>query len=306
MLNRPEISIIVLTKNAKENIKRTLSVILTQKISKSFEVIVIDSGSTDGTIDIIKSFKTVRLIRKNPKTFSHGGTRNLGGKLARASKYLVFLNGDAIPKDRNWLSPLIRGLERDKKIAGVFSRHIAKEGCYIYMAGDIAKGMPLEKRVSALSALPFGERETALRRMMWFSTVSCAIRKSFWVKTRFRTDIYMAEDQDWAKSMLIRGRSIVYEPASAVYHSHNYGIRQFFWYNYNSEKAFNIILKSRKNVFFLLPRLIRQLFCSTLETVMIMRVPASKRVSRYGLLGEIIIALLSRYAAIFGELLANI
>ena len=92
MPGRPEVSIIVLTKNAEGNIRGTLSLILSQKFSKPYEVIVVDSGSTDGTVGIIKSFNSVRLVQRKPETFSHGGTRNYGGGLARASKYLVFFN----------------------------------------------------------------------------------------------------------------------------------------------------------------------------------------------------------------------
>ncbi|MEI7905244.1 MAG: glycosyltransferase [Candidatus Firestonebacteria bacterium] len=305
MKNRPEISIIVLSKNAEENIKKTLSAILSQKISKSYEVLVIDSGSTDGTIEIIKSFKSVRLVKRKPETFSHGGTRNYGGRLARASKYLVFFNGDAVPKDNRWLAPLIRNLENDKNTAGVFSRHIAREDSYIYMALDIAGGMPPVKTISALKTLAPDEKPAYLRKMMWFSTVSCAVRKSFWEKNPFRADINMAEDQEWAKRMLEQGRSIVYEPESVICHSHNYGIIQFFRYNYNSERSFNRILKTRKNVFFLLARLCAQFFYSINETLRIIKTPAAKRMSGFALFKEILAAVFSRYAAILGEIAAN-
>ncbi len=306
MANRPEVSIIVLTKNAEGNIRWTLSLILSQKFSKPYEVIVIDSGSTDGTLGIIESFKSVRLIKRNPETFSHGGTRNFGGGKARASKYLVFFNGDAVPRDKNWLAPLIGQLESDRETAGVFSRHIAKTNCNIYMALDIATGMPPVKSIASLRFLAPEERSAGIRRLMWFSTVSCAIRKSFWEKNRFREDINMAEDQEWSRRMLLKGKSIVYEPESVIYHSHNYGILEFYRYNRNSDRSFNKILGSGKKVSFLLFRLAAQIFYSANESIRIIKSPQAKRISGLRLAKEVLVGVLSRYAAILGEIAANI
>ncbi len=306
MANRPEVSIIVLTKNAESNIRGTLSLILSQKFSKPYEVIVIDSGSTDGTVGVIKSFKSVRLVKRNPETFSHGGTRNFGGGLARASKYLVFFNGDAVPRDKNWLAPLIRQLENDKETAGVFSRHIAKADCNIYMAQDIATGMPPVKGIASLRFLAPEEMAAGIRRLMWFSTVSCAVRKSFWEKNKFREDINMAEDQEWSRRMLLKGRSIVYEPESVVYHSHNYGICEFYRYNRNSERSFNKILGSGKKVSFLLFRLAAQIFYSANESIRIIKSPYAKRISVFRLAKEVLVGIFSRYAAILGEIAANL
>ncbi len=306
MANRPEISIIVLTKNAEGNIHRTLSLILNQKISRNYEVIAIDSGSADRTVEIIKVFKSVRLIQRSPETFSHGGTRNFGGEMARASIYLVFFNGDAIPKDRNWLAPLIVDLESNKAAAGVFSRHIAKEGCHLYMALELSGGMLPVKSIASLKFLLPQERQAQMRRLMRFSTVSCAVRKSLWNRNRFREDINMAEDQGWSKSMLELGCSIIYEPASVIYHSHNYGVTEFFRYNYNSEKSFNEILGRKKSVPYLFLRLAAQLFYSATESIAMIRMPAAKGLSVFALSKEVIIGLGSRYAAILGEIAANI
>ena len=306
MASRPEVSIIVLTRNAEGNIRGTLSLILSQKFSKPYEVIVIDSGSTDGTVGIIKSFKSVRLVQRKPETFSHGGTRNIGGGLARASKYLVFFNGDAVPGNKNWLAPLIRQLENDKDTAGVFSRHIAKAGCRIYMALDIATGMPPVKSIASLKFLAPEEKSSGIRRLMWFSTVSCAVRKSFWEKNKFREDINMAEDQEWSRRMLMQGHSIVYEPESVIIHSHNYGIREFYRYNRNSERSFNKILGSGKKVSFLLFRLAAQIFYSTNESIRIIKSPYAKEISVFKLAKEVLTGIFSRYAAILGEIAANI
>ena len=52
---KPEISIIIRSKNEERLIGRVLTAIFQQDVDLRFEVIVIDSGSTDGTLDIVRT-----------------------------------------------------------------------------------------------------------------------------------------------------------------------------------------------------------------------------------------------------------
>ena len=63
---------------------------------------------------------------------------------------------------------------------------------------------------------------------MIFSTVSAAVKREIWEKHPFDDHIIIAEDQDWAKKVLHQGYKIIYEPASMVYHSHNFSPRELF------------------------------------------------------------------------------
>jgi glycosyltransferase involved in cell wall biosynthesis len=222
-----DVSIIIPAKDEEENIGKCLEAIYNQETNYRFEVIVIDSGSSDQTIDIVKKYSPVQLVEIQPGEFGHGKTRNLGAEGSKGD-YIVFLNADAIPVDRSWLNHLIAPLIKDKKVAGVYSRHIPKEGCHLYMVRDIRKTMPGESIVRSQTK-PFD--------FMIFSTVSCAIPRDIWRKYPFKHDIIIAEDQEWAGRVLDRGLKIVYEPASRVYHSHNYTPRQLFEIKRNVAKS---------------------------------------------------------------------
>ncbi len=222
-----DVSIIIPAKNEEENIGKCLEAIYGQETDYRFEVIVIDSGSLDQTMDIVKKYSPVQLVEIQPGEFGHGKTRNLGAKDSKGD-YIVFLNADAIPVDKNWLNPLIAPLIKDKKTAGVYSRHIPKEGCYLYMVRDIQKTMP-GKSIVRTQTRPFD--------FMIFSTVSCAIPRDIWRKYPFKDAIIIAEDQEWAGRVLGQGLKIVYEPASRVYHSHNYTPRQLFEIKRNVAKS---------------------------------------------------------------------
>jgi rhamnosyltransferase len=222
-----DVSIIIPAKNEEENIGKCLEMIYTQETNYRFEVIVIDSGSSDQTMDIVKTYSPVQLVEIPPGEFGHGKTRNLGGEISKGD-YIVFLNADAIPVDKNWLNLLIAPLIKDKKIAGVYSRHIPKEGCYLYMVRDIQKTMP---------GKPMVRSQTKPLDFMIFSTVSCAVPREIWRKYPFKGDIIIAEDQEWAGRVLGQGFKIVYEPTSRVYHSHNYTPRQLFEIKRNVAKS---------------------------------------------------------------------
>lgn len=191
---------------------------MAQECSVAFEVIVIDSGSHDDTVAIVKENKNIRLIEIRPEEFGHGKTRNLGAKLAKGD-FLVFLNADALPQDAKWLSSLIEEFGRDEKIAGVYSRHVPRNGCDLYMARDLQKSMPCKK----IEKSQVGRFDYFL-----FSTVSAAIRKEVWTAYPFLDDILIAEDQNWAARVLKDGYKLVYAPASAVQHSHNYSLKELF------------------------------------------------------------------------------
>ena len=211
-----DVSIVIPARNEGKNIGQCLQAVNKQEAPYAFEIIVIDSGSTDNTVEIVNQYPLVRLVQIEPGEFGHGRTRNLGAEMANGH-YIVFLNADAIPVNTNWLSLLIEPLTRDKTIAGVFSRHVPKEDCFLYMVRDLQNAMPGKKILRTHA----GKMD-----FMLFSTVSAAVSKETWRQFPFDNDIIIAEDQDWAKKVLNNGKKILYEPASMVSHSHNYTPRQ--------------------------------------------------------------------------------
>jgi rhamnosyltransferase len=304
MGNNIKVSIIILTKNAESNIRATLSKVFTQEINKNLEVIVIDSGSTDRTVEIIKQFPGATLVQKRPDEFQHGKTRNIGGKMARG-KYLVFLNGDAIPKDKKWLSSLLNNFERNEKVVGVYSRHIPKENCHIYMALKISSGMGPIKEIKNFSCLSGNDLQRHMFNFIRFSTVSCVVRKEIWNQMPFVEDLPLAEDQQWAKSVLDAGYTIVYEPSSVVIHSHNYTIGQQFKYHYSNSIAFNTILGTKKPFLNFAWQILFFPVLSFKETFPIAKYGRAKGYTIHQIFREIAIAISLRFSALVGEICGN-
>src|SRR5579862_9368668 len=104
-----QISIIMLVKNEAKTLVQSLPVIAQQEIDRPYEVLVVDSGSSDGSAQMIQERQARdpawRLIQIPPSDFHHARTRNLGAHLAKAD-HLVYLGGDALPADKLWLKRL--------------------------------------------------------------------------------------------------------------------------------------------------------------------------------------------------------
>src|SRR5688572_27403031 len=101
----PKISIVVPTLNGAATLPRLLDGIWRQRVTFPFEVIAVDSGSTDGTVDLLRQ-RGVEVLSMDPRAFDHGLTRNLGIEHARG-ELIVLTVQDAEPVGETWLTALI-------------------------------------------------------------------------------------------------------------------------------------------------------------------------------------------------------
>jgi glycosyltransferase involved in cell wall biosynthesis len=108
-----KISVIIPAYNEEKDIINCLNSLKKQSC-KNFEIIVVDDGSTDKTLDVIKKFKNVKIIKQNHK--GPGSARNLGAKKAKG-EILVFIDAD-MSFNKNYINNLVRPIIRDKKIIG--------------------------------------------------------------------------------------------------------------------------------------------------------------------------------------------
>lgn len=210
-----EVSIIIPSRDEEKNIGKCLSGVYSQDVGFNFEVIVIDSGSRDNTIEIAKQFP-IELIHIKPDEFHHGRTRNLGAKLAKG-KILVYLNADAYPADQRWLLNLLKPL-KDEKVAAVYGRQIPPEGTNPINRFRIERLYGNERLVNNINCI-------RNHKCFFFSTVNCAIKKKIWEQFHFPESVPTAEDATFAKSILTAGYTIIYEPLAKVFHAHNYTVK---------------------------------------------------------------------------------
>lgn len=221
------VSIIILTKNGGKYLRSLLEGLYKQRGIGRAEVIIIDSGSSDDSLDVIAGFPDAILHQILPAEFGHGRTRNLGARLARG-EYLVYLPQDATPANPDWLAKLLRPFD-DARVVGVYGRQIARADASAMESYFLSRTYHDQAETKVL-----GREEDASLARCFFSTVSGAIRAATWKQHPFREDIIMSEDQAWASEVMRCGHAIAYAPGAEVLHSHQYSIASIFRRNFDS------------------------------------------------------------------------
>ena len=215
------ISVVVPVKNGGEDLARCLAGIAAQRVDEEVEVVVVDSGSTDGSVDVARAAGAV-VEEIDPAEFGHGRTRNLGVRLARG-ELVVFTSQDAVATDETWLAHLSAAARSGPEVAGAYGRQLphadARPPEQFFL--DFLYGP--EPRVQHVR-----EDEELTFEATLFSNVNAAVPRWALERFPFRDDLTMSEDQEWSRRALRAGFSLVYEPKAAVRHSHAYTIRSAF------------------------------------------------------------------------------
>ena len=215
-------SVLIPTYNAGTEFGEVLETISGQKTDFEYELLLVDSGSTDGTLELAKRYEA-RIISIPKREFTHGGTRNLGISEARG-RYVAMTVQDAMPADENWLGALVRSLVSDDQVAGVYSRQIPRSDCNPFTRFALERHFTNrpERHKQYIESLEQYESLEPMRKLetIAFDDVSSCIRRSVWEEHPFRP-VSFGEDLDWSERVIKAGYKIVYEPGSAVIHSHD-------------------------------------------------------------------------------------
>jgi rhamnosyltransferase len=234
MAPAPLVSIVVPTLNGADTIPALLAAIDSQRTSFEFDVLAVDSGSTDGTVGLLKDSGRVRVVQIASGSFNHGATRNLA-IAATGGAIIALVVQDALPASMDWLERLVDPLRSDPGLAGTYARQIPQPGASAitrrYLEGWMASGTaPRETALSGVSEL---ESLAPLDRYLRcvFDNVSSAIRRDVWERHPFPVTP-IAEDVEWARTALLAGYRLRYVPESVVTHSHERSVRYELWRTY--------------------------------------------------------------------------
>lgn len=218
MIKTPSVSVIIPVRNEELRIKQCIEGILRQTIAVH-EIIVIDSGSTDNTLPILKSFSEVTLIEIDGSTFNHGLTRNLGVE-ASTGEFCLLTVGDAYAYDEFWIQHLLDGFVDDEVMAV----------CGQQVVDHLPENNPLQwfRPVSepTMRREQFSAEDwkalSPVKKMQatGWDDVNAMYRRSALLSQPFEKTSY-SEDAIWANVALESGHALVYYPKSRVYHYHN-------------------------------------------------------------------------------------
>ncbi|WP_166671289.1 glycosyltransferase family 2 protein [Cryobacterium psychrophilum] len=223
MTEQPLVTVAILTYNGEVYLEQILREVSAQDVAGDIEVLVIDSGSTDSTLDIVGRFPNVKLHEIPNSEFGHGKTRNLAAQLG-TGEYIAFLTHDAIPVSREWLRELLAPFEFDESIVAVMGKQIPRRGCFPllkYEINGVFAGFGPDFGTSIFYKDQFVQSEGVLNAISFYSDVNSAARRDFLVNTLPYRDVRYAEDQLFGKDLIEAGYKKAYAGRAAVEHSND-------------------------------------------------------------------------------------
>lgn len=222
----PKIAIIIPTLNAERYLNKMFAQFAKQ-VPYQPEVYVIDSNSKDNTVGIAKEKgATVHIIE--PGTFDHGGTRNIGARLAKDADILVFMTQDALPENERWLDELVQPILKQEAVA-TFSRQIPYEDAGLLERFARNFNYPAESKLKTAKDID----SLGIKAFFLSNVCSAFSGKHFWEISGFPERTILNEDMIAAAKFLKSGHAVKYVAESVVYHSHNYTIEQQFKRNFD-------------------------------------------------------------------------
>ena len=216
---REVVSILLVTRNGIETLPALLDAIAAQVIDLEVEVVAVDSGSSDGTAELLRA-RVDLLLEISPEEFGHGRTRNAGVASCRGD-YVVLIVQDALPLGTRWLHELVAPLREDRRVAGTYARQRPRPEASAVTRGNLEAWLAAspDARRSYLRE-PFQALTPHERmRVCVFDNVCSCLRREVWQRIPFG-DVAIAEDLDWGRRVVGAGFHLVYAPAAQVVHSH--------------------------------------------------------------------------------------
>ena len=223
-------------------LEKTLGGIAAQSLASQTEVIILDSGSTDSSLEIAGRFGA-RVEHIAPADFNHGETRNVGARLSRG-KYVVMTVQDAWTEDSYWLQKLLDGFV-DGEVAGVCGSQMVPIAADI---NPVAWSRPISepriRKVKLDDPATFEKLSPRQKKeLCGWDDVNAMYHRETLLQYPFRKMMF-GEDIQWAQDTLLRGGAIVYNHAARVFHYHqhepDYSFKRIYTECYFKYKLFGL------------------------------------------------------------------
>jgi glycosyltransferase involved in cell wall biosynthesis len=214
----PRASIIVRCYNEVEHIGKLLHGVFAQTLD-DFEVILVDSGSTDGTLEVAREYPIEDVVYIDPAEFSFGRALNYGCEAADGD-FCVFASAHVYPRRDDWLEALLGKFDED--VAVVYGKQ---------RGNDVTEFS--EQRIFEQW---FPDHDIERQDSPFCNNANCAIRRELWEDQPYDEELTGLEDVDWAKRIQEKGYDVSYAADAEIVHVHDETNRQI--YNRYRREAF--------------------------------------------------------------------
>jgi O-antigen biosynthesis protein len=249
--DRSVVTVAIPVLNGARYLAEVLAAVRAQKVDREIEILVVDSGSTDGSLEIARQ-SGARVLEIPKEEFSHGGTRNRMVELAHGD-HVAFLTQDAMPAHDRWLASLLEGFEQADDVAAVYGPHDPRPDATHVMKCEMERHFEQwgdggsEIDVQRLDRSPAGlaSYRSFPGKLTFLSDVNCCVARVAWEQVPFR-DVPYAEDQLLGRELIEAGFAKVFHPEARVIHSHDYRPVTFLRRYFDEFRALREVLGHRE------------------------------------------------------------
>jgi rhamnosyltransferase len=215
------ISVVIRCYNEEQHIGRLLNGIMQQTVH-NVELILVDSGSTDGTLAVASRYP-IKALSIPPEDFSFGRALNVGCRAATGD-FIAIASGHVYPLYKDWLERLLAPFE-NPEVALTYGKQRGAETTKYSEHQVFARWFPSQSNSD--QDHPFCNNANA------------AIRRKVWAQMPYDEQLTGLEDIDWAHRAMRMGYKIAYQGDAEIIHLHNERMLQ----TYNRYRREAIALK---------------------------------------------------------------
>lgn len=202
-----KVTVIVRTFNVDWVVDQTLAALSKQK-NIDIELMIVDSGSTDKTLEIVSNYEH-QFIAIEPGTYFPGKVLNQAVESAQ-TELIVFVNSDTVLLDPYALCKLIEPLKDTNTVAS-YGRQIIRPEADLWVKHDYERAFT---------------KDGNQPNWMHYSLPIASMKKSIWKTQKFYTEAWGSEDTQWGVKIKEKGYNIAYVKDAIAMHSHNYTFKQ--------------------------------------------------------------------------------
>lgn len=217
--NRFTVSVVIPTFNAGDNFNKLIECLLAQKEVELLEIIIVDSGSNDGTVESALMYN-LNVIQIKPKEFSHSYARNLGAEHA-GGQYILFMVQDALPTSEGWLYNMMLPIYQDYSIVAVSGSDSPRREADLFTRAQLWGHLKFMNVINSDKIMEYPNLPTyfSIRQNANLNDVACLINKEIFKRYKYRFDF--AEDLDMGLRLIKDGYKLALLGNVRVLHSHN-------------------------------------------------------------------------------------
>ena len=236
MKNAPKVSILIRNLNEEKKLK-ILFPILDDQTYENFEVVFLDSGSTDNSLEFVKNYKSkyeITIDEIDKTLFTFGRALNICANLSNKPDYMISLSAHCFPTNNDFISNYVNIFE-NSNCDIVYGKQVGYKDSMLSEASHLTKW--------------FDENYGTKKNNPFTNNGNCGYKFKMWEKYQFDENLTGCEDIEFASRALKDGAEIIYGDKIAVQHFHTEGFETIYFRYFREAVALNSIFSFNFSIF---------------------------------------------------------